>query len=76
MSDLVSVNESQISYSSFNKMIDASTYLMKGSDTDKYIDLGKKYLETLIAEVVYFDLKLDIKTMKRFYATDYITMIS
>ena len=44
MSDLVSVNESQISYHSLNKMIDASKPLLKGSDTDKYIDLGKKYL--------------------------------
>lgn len=66
MSDLISINESQISYHSINKMIDASKHLIKGSDTDKYIDLGKKYLLTLIAEVVYFDLKLDIKAMKRF----------
>lgn len=49
MSDLNSVDESQILYHSFNKLVDASKHLMKGSDVEKYIDLGNKYLSTLVA---------------------------
>jgi hypothetical protein len=50
MSDLVSIiDQTQIYYNNFSKLIDASKHLMKGSDTEKYVDLGRKYLSTLVA---------------------------